>query len=184
MCFDSARNALVLFGGYGQGNTNVINYTYEIVYRDAPTVLKQPTRQVATLGQNTELTVVVGGAPMINYQWQKNGIDLTDGGNISGSTSNILQIAAVSADDFGNYQLKMNNACGTATSDPIALRIATTAIAVSVVSTKSLTMDWFDPAATLQTAPSAAGPWIALPAATPPYTIVPEGTRGFFRLLH
>jgi hypothetical protein len=183
MCFDSARNALVLFGGRGEGNTNVMNYTYEIVYRDAPTVLKQPSFQYATLGQDTQLTVVVGGAPVISYQWQKDGVNLTDSSRISGATNNILQITGVKASDFGQYQLAMSNACGSTNSTPIQLRVALAPIAVAL-SSGALSMAWSDPSATLQTATSPTGPWTPVPTGTPSYTVVPNAPRGFFRLVH
>jgi hypothetical protein len=183
MAFDSDRNALVLFGGSNEKGDYNTNYTYEIVYKDAPTVLRQPTVQFATLGQDTQITVVVGGAPVIGYQWQKNGVPLTDGDKISGSTSNILQITGISSSDFGNYGLAMTNLCGTAASQPIQLRVALAPIAVAL-SSGGIVMAWPDPAAVLQTAPSPIGPWTAVPAATNPYTVVPHAGEGFFRLVH
>ncbi len=77
MAFDSFRNALVQFGGANEKSDYNTNYTYEIVYKDAPTVLKQPTFQYATLSQDTQMTVVVGGAPVISYQWQKDGASIS-----------------------------------------------------------------------------------------------------------
>jgi hypothetical protein len=183
MCFDSARNALVLFGGYGEGNTNVMNYTYEIVYQDTPAVLKQPIVQSVVLGQPAQISVVAAGAPPISYQWQKNGVNLTDGGSISGSATNTLQLATPVAADAGIYQLVLNNSCGVATSQPIQVRLATAAVSVGL-SGGNLVMAWPDPAASLQTAPDPAGPWTVVPAATSPYTVVPRATKGFFRLVH
>jgi hypothetical protein len=183
MCFDSARNALVLFGGYGEGNTNVLNYTYEIVYQDSPAVLKQPVVQTAILGQSAQLSVVAVGAPPISYQWQKEGVNLRDGGRVSGSTSNILQIAGVTAGDFGKYQLALSNPCGAAASQPIQLRVATTPIS-AVLSSQGIVMAWSDPAATLQTAPGPAGPWTAVPTPANSYTVLPSSSQGFFRLVH
>jgi len=183
MCFDSARNALVLFGGYGEGQTNVINYTYEILYQDSPAVLKQPVVQAVILGQSAQLSVVTVGAPPITFQWQKDGVNLTDDGRVSGSTSNILQIAGVIAGDLGKYQLAMTNPCGTGSSQPIQLRVATAPISV-VLSSQGIMMAWSDPAAILQTAPAPAGPWTAVPAPANPYTVVPNAPKGFFRLVH
>ncbi len=77
----------------------------------------------------------------------------------------------------------MSNVCGTALSDPIELRVATTPIALSI-SAGSLVMGWLDAAATLQTATSPTSPWTAVPAPPKPYTVVPRDSRGFFRLIH
>jgi hypothetical protein len=161
----------------------VMNYTYEILYRDSPTVLKQPRVQPAMLGQPAQISVVAAGAPPISYQWQKDGVNLTDDGRVSGATSNTLQIADVNSGDFGKYQLAMSNVCGTATSQPIQLRVATSPISV-VLSSQGIVMAWSDPAAILQTAPAPAGPWTAIPTPTNPYTVSPGSGEGFFRLVH
>jgi hypothetical protein len=184
MCFDSARNALVLFGGYNENQTDAAtNYTYEIVYRDAPAVLKQPTVWFATLGQDSRISVVAAGAPPISYQWQKDGVNLADAGRVTGSSTNTLQLATAVPGDNGIYRLVLSNLCGVTISQPIQLRVTTTPAAIGV-SGKNLNIVWSDPAATLQTAISPAGPWTAVPAATSPYTVVPNASKAFFRLIH
>ena len=47
------------------------------------------------VGDNVMLSVAVFGASPLSYQWQKNGTNLVDGGNLSGSTSRILTLSNV-----------------------------------------------------------------------------------------
>jgi hypothetical protein len=185
MCFDSARNALVLFGGYGEGNTNVVNYTYEILYQDAPAVLEQPTFQLARLGQVAQISVVAVGAPPIAYQWQKDGVNLADIGRLSGSTSDTLQLAVVEGGDSGTYCVVLSNRCGVAVSQPINLSVSTSPIAISrgAGSGTPLTIDWADPNAALQSAPSLGGPWTDVAGASSSYSPVVSGQQQqFFRI--
>jgi hypothetical protein len=184
MCFDSARNALVLFGGQGYGQFDVTNYTYEVVYQDTPVVLKQPTVQFAVLGQTSQIAVVAAGAPVINYQWQKDGVNLTDTNHFSGSTTDTLQIANVNRSDFGIYSVVLSNPCGTATSRPIQF-ILTAGLLSTTPGTAPgapLVISWPNLGSMLQHAPTPSGPWTDVPGATSPYPAVIAGPQGYFRV--
>lgn len=45
------------------------------------------------------------------YQWRKNGVALVDGGNISGSQTQNLNINPADSNDIGNYDVIVNNGC-------------------------------------------------------------------------
>jgi len=65
------------------------------------------------------------GTPF-SYQWQKDGVDLTDGGDISGATTDTLQIANADASDEGDYTCVVSGGCGgPAESDAGALTLRT-----------------------------------------------------------
>ena len=102
MVFDSARHALVVFGGEQDSGPPDTNYTYEILYQDKPAPIKQPGLQVSLLGNIAQLSVIAAGAPPISYQWQRNGANLTDGGTISGALTNTLTINPTVVGDFRN----------------------------------------------------------------------------------
>ena len=101
MVFDNARNALTVFGGLQDSGGPDTNFTYEILYQDDPAVIRQPTIQVSMLGQEVQLSVLAAGALPIGYQWQKGGVNLTDGGAISGSQTNTLTINPAKAGSSG-----------------------------------------------------------------------------------
>src|SRR5262249_32218115 len=65
----------------------------------------------------------VAGVLPFSYRWQKNGADLTDGGNISGSTTATLVIANVTAGDLASYSLVVTNPGGVVTSTVAALSL-------------------------------------------------------------
>jgi hypothetical protein len=183
MCFDSARNALVVFGGQNMSGSPVTNYTYEILYQNDPVVLEQPTVKVSLLGQQVQLSVLAAGAPPISYAWQKEGINLTDASRISGSTNDSLTINATIASDSGHYQVVLSNLCGGATSRPIQLVVTTTPLSIAT-SSANIIINWTDTSATLETAPSLSGPWATVAGATSPYIAVRPAGTAFFRLIH
>ena len=69
-------------------------------------------------------TVIITG-----YQWQKDGGNLTDAGNISGSGTAVLNIANVAVTDAGSYRCIITGKCGILTSN---LGILTVNVPVSI----------------------------------------------------
>ena len=66
-------------------------------------------------GQTMNLTasfVANSGESITGYQWKKNGVNLTNGGNISGATSANLQIANIVSSDFDTYSVEVTSTCG------------------------------------------------------------------------
>ncbi len=118
-------------GGFGisgaTGNnlriTNVIagdagNYTYvasnstgmatsavAILTVNDPFITLQPADAAATLGGTAIFSAVASGTAPITYRWQKNGVNLSDGGRISGATTTNLSISTVSTNDLASYRV-------------------------------------------------------------------------------
>jgi len=88
-----------------------------------PSFITQPTNQSVTAGSNVIFSAVVSGTTLLSYQWRTNGINLVDGGNISGSTSNVLNLSAVTITNAGAYTLVVTNAYGSATSSVATLTV-------------------------------------------------------------
>jgi hypothetical protein len=65
---------------------------------------------------------VAGGTP-ITFQWQKNGVGLTDSGNIYGSATSALIVSNAGGGDVASYSLVVTNPVGVITSAPMALTI-------------------------------------------------------------
>ncbi len=66
-------------------------------------------------GQTMNLTasfVANSGESITGYQWKKNGVNLTNGGNVSGATSANLQIANLVSSDFDSYSVEVTSTCG------------------------------------------------------------------------
>ncbi len=81
-----------------------------------PAIVTQPASQFGALGSTITLSVAASGTAPLGYQWF-NGTDaLANGGNFSGSASNILTIAALTTNEVGNYFVVVSNVFGSATS--------------------------------------------------------------------
>jgi C1A family cysteine protease len=102
------------FGQSRQFNLSVIS---------PPTITAQPANQAVLDGATAMFTVgVTGGLPMY-YQWQFNGTNLTDGGNISGSATANLTVSDVTSTDVGAYSIIVSNMAGLEVSSNALLTI-------------------------------------------------------------
>ena len=88
-----------------------------------PSITQPPTPQTAYVGQSTGFAVTATGFGALSYQWRKDGVDLSDGGNLSGAATAALTINPVGFADAGNYDAVVTSACGTVTSTAAALTV-------------------------------------------------------------
>ncbi len=103
----------------------------------------QPASQAAVVGANVVLSVAVSGARPFSYQWQKNGTNLVDGGNVSGATNRTLSLANVSLADAGTYSVIVSNALGSVTSAGALLTVVYPPVFLSAVKSNcTLTLTW------------------------------------------
>ena len=72
-----------------------------------------PSSTIVNQGDTANFTVQATRNPM--YQWRRNGVDLIDGGDISGATTNTLQIANADGDDVAVYDCVITFADGPQT---------------------------------------------------------------------
>src|SRR6266581_9013348 len=84
----------------------------------APYVTTQPANQTVTAGQTATFSVVVSGTAPLNYQWQKNGADIT------GATSSSYMTPVTTTSDSGEmFRVMVSNSAGSATSNSAALTV-------------------------------------------------------------
>ena len=81
-----------------------------------PVITAQPISQTVLAGETVTFTVMAVGKPPLFYHWQRNGTNLSDGGNISGSASTALTLLSASLADAGTYSVVVGNADGVAAS--------------------------------------------------------------------
>ncbi|MGO8925643.1 MAG: immunoglobulin domain-containing protein [Limisphaerales bacterium] len=86
-----------------------------------PWIVGQPKNQSVTAGAPATFTVTAGGTLPLGYQWLKEGVALVDGTNISGARTATLTVAAVQAEDMGNYSVVVSNLNGEVVSSIAAL---------------------------------------------------------------
>jgi len=92
---------------------------------EAPSITVQPQDSGACPGSPVSFSVTASGTPVLSYQWRKDAVDLSDGGNISGATTATLTIDPAGAGDDGSYDVVVTNACGSETSDAADLKVDT-----------------------------------------------------------
>jgi len=94
----------------------------------APTITEQPVGQNVCPGGTAVFEVSATGEAPLTYLWQKNGVDLAEGGHYSGTGTSALTVSDADSNDAANYRCVVSNAYDSATSNAasLALLAATT----------------------------------------------------------
>ncbi len=94
-----------------------------------PTITRQPSNETVTAGQAATFSVAASGAPVLNYQWQKNG------NTITGATSPTYTTPPTAASDNGSqFKALVSNPAGTIASNAATLITSAATPTVSVSS--------------------------------------------------
>jgi hypothetical protein len=88
-----------------------------------PIIATQPLSRTNNAGTAATFSVVAFGSLPLNYQWQKNGTNLANGGKISGVTTTTLTITSVLDNDAGIYSVTVTNLASSATSSNATLTV-------------------------------------------------------------
>jgi hypothetical protein len=89
----------------------------------APSISMQPTNLTVLSGSNAVFSVTANGSTPLKFQWQENGTNLANGGNISGATTNALTLTGVTTNNNGNYSVIATNVYGATTSSVATLTV-------------------------------------------------------------
>jgi len=89
-----------------------------------PAITSQPSG--VSVGTNTTvaLSVTASSPYPLTYQWQFNGVNVTDATNYSGSATSILNIAHTITNNSGNYTVIVTNSYGSVTSSVALVTIS------------------------------------------------------------
>jgi uncharacterized repeat protein (TIGR03803 family) len=113
--------ATVWFTNLNDGFAQSRQFTLDVI--TPPQITVQPSNQTVLPGALATFTVGTASNALLFYQWQENGTNLTDGGNISGSTTSTLALGNVSSADAGTYKVVVSNSLGTNTSTGTMLTV-------------------------------------------------------------
>jgi uncharacterized repeat protein (TIGR03803 family) len=86
-------------------------------------ITTQPSSQTAFLGQTVKLSVATLGSFPLSYQWQESNTNLTDAGNLFGTSTRVLTLTNVAAANAGSYSVIVSNSFGSVTSTPAMLAV-------------------------------------------------------------
>ena len=90
---------------------------------DRPDITTDPiSQQNVVPGTSITFTVVANGSDL-TYQWQRNGVNLTDVGKYSGTTTATLTVTNVMEEDEGNFTCVVTNAVDSVTSSAAHLTV-------------------------------------------------------------
>jgi hypothetical protein len=125
--FDAGGPALYAGGNFATagGNSSAFIARWRTV--GAPPVITQdPVGGCFCTDAQVTLSVTATGGGL-SYQWYRNTTQaLSDGGNISGATTDTLTINPVGSGDAGVYHVEVTNACGSASSATATVEVDTT----------------------------------------------------------
>ncbi len=92
------------------------NYTAALSEAPSISPASEPQNLIVAPGSPAIFAVGAIGSPTLVYQWQKNGANLTNGGNIAGATTSQVTISPASTNDDGGYSVGIVNGFGSVTS--------------------------------------------------------------------
>lgn len=107
------------------GCTGTATATVTVNQLPAITVQPTPATQTVCPGATVSYSVTATGTG-ISYQWRRNGVNLVNGGFISGATTPTLTISTVAGANSGNYDVVVSGTCSpAAVSNTVVLNVGT-----------------------------------------------------------
>lgn len=94
-----------------------------------PIISSQPSGFAGGPGSSVSMTVVAAGVNPLNYQWRRDGTNISDVGNWSGSATDTLNITSAPEADSGDYTVVISNAYGSTTSSVATVTISLNPVA-------------------------------------------------------
>ena len=86
-----------------------------------PVILQDPTPTTGCATGSAMFNVVAGGTGPFTYEWRRNGNPLSDGGAISGATTDTLTILAATSE--GSFHVVVSNSDGSTASNAAMLTV-------------------------------------------------------------
>jgi uncharacterized repeat protein (TIGR03803 family) len=112
-----------LYGTTEGGGLDNDGAIYQLSVSGPLKITGQPADQTVFTDATALFTVATFGGGPISYQWQQYGVDLTNGGNISGANTATLRISNVTDSDAALYSVVVSNALSSVTSDEAVLEV-------------------------------------------------------------
>lgn len=115
---DLANYSVIISNSFGF----VRSSSATLSFASTPTIQAQPASITNNFGTTASFTVVASGNGLV-YEWQRNGTNLSNGGNALGVNTPVLVLPSVTRLDAGTYTVFITNAAGSVTSDPATLTV-------------------------------------------------------------
>ena len=138
-----------------------------------PAITANPQQTVGPAGGTVTLSVAASGNNL-TYQWRKNGVNLSNGGHVSGATTTVLKITALDASDEASYSCAVFNPAGSVVSKSASVKISTYNINANLVGYWPL-----DPTTGTVAPNGVAGGQVAVVNGTPTWAVPGKITNAF-----
>ncbi len=86
-------------------------------------ITDQPNDVIVENGDGPATFVVGAEGENLTYQWLRDGVEVTDGGNVSGATTPMLRINPVRGEDTGRYSARVRGDHGEVLSEEARLGV-------------------------------------------------------------
>ena len=112
-----------LYGTTQNGGANGWGAIFRLSLDSPLQITQQPQPQQAFAGDTVSFSVATFGSLPVSYQWLKNGTSLSDGGNVSGSSSRTLTLTNLGVADAAMYSVVVSNVYGAVISAGARLEV-------------------------------------------------------------
>ncbi|MFG0243792.1 MAG: GC-type dockerin domain-anchored protein [Phycisphaerales bacterium JB054] len=116
--FHGGTDRFVVFGG-----SSGTDEMWELTISGPPVISSDPEPVEAQAGDTVELFVTAESGLGMEFQWLQDGTPLTDGGRVSGATTDHLTILDAVWADEGDYTVLVSNRCGSVESNSAAVTV-------------------------------------------------------------
>jgi hypothetical protein len=167
-------NTLAVANGANEGFRG-LDFTPDL----RPEIVSQPQPIDTTTNVAASFNVTEQSVYTVGYQWQENGVNVSNNSNITGANSSILSFLHSSLTNQGNYTVVITNAYGSVTSSVVSMTVSAIALppgytnavlkltnyigdnvnitATKVEGTPTFTYQWFDGTTALSDGPDGNG---------------------------
>ena len=112
-----------LYGTTQNGGANGWGAIFRLTLDSPLQITQQPQPQQGFAGDSVTFSIATFGSLPVSYQWLRNGTSLSDGGNLSGSSSRTLTLTNLSVADAAMYSVVVSNIYGVVTSAGARLEV-------------------------------------------------------------
>lgn len=98
----------------------------------APAIAREPVGATVFAGSDYTFSVLASGMGQLTYKWRKDGVELSEGGSYTGTSSNVLAITGVTASEAGIYDVVITGSGGDTTSQTATLIVDVTPVAPQI----------------------------------------------------
>jgi len=135
----------LLGSGSGTAGRAIDNFQVEIGGNPPapPVITKHPSSVSTATGNSVSFSVNATGEGILTYRWQRNGVNLTDGGKYAGVTTPTLSIANVDTSVAGSFRAVVTNSGGSTTSSSATLTVQSSASCTANSTTHCLVSNRF-----------------------------------------